>query len=79
MLPIFPHPTTGKRFTVQLPEAVADGRVQLVDAVGRVVWQRTLTGAALDVTVAELPAGVYQLVVSWPNAPVSAQQVVLGE
>ncbi len=55
---VMPNPV-GRGFTLELPPAAVGGTLSIVDATGRLVFQRRVSSERMDVYSADWPAGAY--------------------
>jgi hypothetical protein len=77
---VFPNPAS-ETVTLRLPEHVTvnqDLTAELYDAYGRLCRRTPLTGQATPVSVADLPAGLYQVVVRDGMAVVGTRKVAVN-
>ncbi len=77
---VFPNPAHGD-FTVRLPDAAPPAGVQLelVNVLGRVVFQQALPAAAqVTVPAGTMPAGLYWVRLRGPQGYQATQRVVLS-
>jgi hypothetical protein len=56
------HDQAQDGLTLQVPEAMAQGQLQIVDALGRVVWAQHLRSTRMVIDLHRLPAGSYRCV-----------------
>ncbi|MEY3982863.1 MAG: hypothetical protein RL160_420 [Bacteroidota bacterium] len=73
---VYPNPATGY-LNVDLPAAAANTTVSLLDATGRLVLTEKLGAAQNKLRVEQLPAGLYQVVVTVDGVS-STTRVVVG-
>jgi hypothetical protein len=76
-LALYPNPTRSGQATLLVPTGTAPGQVQVLDALGRLVRQQSLTaGGATTLRLAGLPAGVYMVRVQAGNEQATRRLVV---
>lgn len=57
---LYPNPTTG-RVRVEVPASFGSRNLEVLSALGQVVKQQTFLGSTAEVSLQELPAGVYMV------------------
>lgn len=77
---VFPNPTSG-RLTIQIDEKTAENPSQLIllDLSGRTVLTQQITQTQTEISVTDLPAGVYVWRISGQNGVINQDKLIIAD
>lgn len=73
---VYPNPAKDK-FTVELNDVTLDGKIQLMNSVGQLVYQENINSNRTEIKVYDLPRGIYFLRISHISGDVISKKVMI--
>ncbi|MFN0176448.1 MAG: T9SS type A sorting domain-containing protein [Saprospiraceae bacterium] len=74
---IYPNPTSGEGFNIQLPESESSADLQVLDLLGKIVFQQKNVVSQQFVHLNNLPKGIYLVQVLHPYKQFALKQLVI--